>query len=52
MFIIISGSPADGFTYYGPFESPEEGIEWAGNAFAVSDQTWWLVTLETPSKVH
>jgi hypothetical protein len=50
MFVIISGSPADGFRYFGPFEFPENGIDWAEST--LSDETWWLVPLETPYKPH
>jgi hypothetical protein len=27
--IVISGNPADGFGFYGPFEDPEVANDWA-----------------------
>lgn len=44
MYIGIVGNPVDGFTFYGPFESAAEAIDYADRHFCGRD--WWLSDVE------
>ncbi len=47
--IVVTGSPADGFTFIGPFDRVEDAIEWA-EVFIHID-TWWVASLITSSEI-
>lgn len=47
MWILISGNPVDGFSYYGPFLSSESAINFGDRIF---DGDWWIVAVEKPSE--
>ena len=44
--IVVMGSPTDGFSYWGPFFSDEDAIEWAESV----DVDWWITTLQSPDE--
>lgn len=46
-YIIIYGSPTDGFAYIGPFESQEAATA-HGNTDGNLDYNWWVAPLEAP----
>lgn len=47
--LIISGNPADGFVFVGPFEDREEAIQWAEEArYANAHESWWVADLLEP----
>lgn len=52
MYLIVSGTPADGFRYYGPFPDAETANEWADHALATKDTDWWACDLNNPSRVN
>ena len=39
-YIIVSGNPIDGLTFYGSFESNEEAVEFAEATEIISDDDW------------
>ena len=44
--IVVTGNPVDGFTFYGPFPSGQEAVEWADNAGRGDcDTDWWVAPL-------
>jgi hypothetical protein len=43
IFIIIVGTPAEGFLNYGPFDSNEEAISWAETN--IDEDPWWVDVL-------
>jgi hypothetical protein len=43
IFILTVGTPAEGFSNYGPFESSEEATSWAETN--IEDDPWWVDTL-------
>jgi len=43
-WIVIAGTPADGFHHVGPFASPEDAIEYAKVAQDGCD--WWVIELQ------
>ena len=45
-WIVITGTPSDGFIYYGPFKSKGDAIEYAENENF--HESWWIDTLELP----
>ena len=48
--IIVTGNPADGFIFIGPFEDRPACIAFADDAQYVGlDGDWWVVNLTTPS---
>ena len=51
MIVVIAGSPADGFRFFGPFADLEEAVLWAEDNPSF-DEPYWVVALEPPSKVH
>ena len=46
MIIVITGNPADGFSYYGPFDNIEQAAHWAEDLVQVD---WWVVLVESPA---
>lgn len=48
MWILIAGSPLEGFSYYGPFTDTDTAIQWAEDAKHQIDD-WWLIRLEDPN---
>lgn len=45
-FIIVTGTPYEGFTPIGPFPSSDVAIKFAEATFEQDD--WWLMELEEP----
>lgn len=45
-FIIIYGSPADGFAHVGPFDSRDDASQYASIDNAGE---WWIVMLDAPA---
>jgi hypothetical protein len=41
-FLIVTGSIGDGFTFTGPFDTPDEAVAYAERAVADS---WWIAPL-------
>lgn len=46
--IIVSGNPADGFDFFGPFTDASEANEWADGAPVLQGEAWWCVKLRLP----
>lgn len=46
--IIITGNPADGFKYYGPFESLSAADDAAGEDENIYNDNWFYVKLQEP----
>jgi len=46
-FIVIQGTPADGFDYFGPFDTPNDAAEYVAADY--SPVNWWVVPLITPT---
>ncbi len=47
--VIISGNPIDGLTVWGPFNSCENGFNWARENLKTE---WWWAILENPNLPH
>ena len=47
-YILVFGSPVDGFEHIGPFDSAEDAYNYAEMHFCGSD--WWLILLQEPAK--
>lgn len=43
-YIVASGNPSDGFTYYGPFINQQSAHDWATRQRF--DDDWWTLPLE------
>lgn len=43
LYVVLSGTPADGFEVIGPFKHPSYAAEWA--ATWEDDIDWWVVPL-------
>lgn len=43
MFIVITGNPVDGFSYFGPYENAQDATDDAGEAVLALD--WWVAPL-------
>lgn len=46
-FIAIQGTPADGFDYFGPFDTANEAADYVEADY--SRENWWIVPLTTPT---
>jgi hypothetical protein len=46
-WIVLAGSPFDGFTHYGTFESFEQAEQWADEKIAFNSE-WWVAKLDNP----
>lgn len=42
-FIVVVGTPSQGFLNYGPFNSNEEAVSWAETN--VDEDPWWVDVL-------
>ena len=43
-FIVMTGSPSDGFEFTGPFDSYDEAAEWSAGL----GEAWWIEKLHHP----
>lgn len=43
LYVVMEGSPVDGFTAIGPFNQPHYASEWADTW--VPDSDWWVLQL-------
>ena len=55
MFVVIAGSPIDGYRHFGPFTSDEEATTWGENnqdritgEEAAAHAEWWVAPLTRP----
>jgi hypothetical protein len=48
MFIIITGNPADGFNYWGPYPTAEDASRTADRIFRSCD--WWITNISDPEE--
>lgn len=49
MFIVVTGTPIDGFRFFGPFSDGNEATEYAAtNCESDHCESWWVVKLEKP----
>ena len=48
-YIVLAGSPFDGFTHYGMFDSFEQAQEWADGVIGFNTE-WWVAKLESPEE--
>ena len=48
-WIVCSGNPADGFTYYGPFDDHELAENWGT---MMCRDGWWIISLVDPNTVE
>ena len=44
-YIVVSGNPVNGFSYFGPFIDAGAALAWAKDAIA---EAWWVTKLEGP----
>ena len=44
MYVILAGSPAEGFRVIGPFKQPHYASEWADEW--LDDLDWWVLPLK------
>ena len=44
-FILVTGNPVDGLSFFGPFNDPEEAHEFAEGC---GTGDWWVAMLEEP----
>ena len=49
-WIILAGSPFDGFSHYGTFESFDQAQEWADTKIGFTVE-WWVAKLDNPSEL-
>jgi hypothetical protein len=52
---VLTGSPADGFTVNGPFDTRSEAEAWAHYSYAPPEDegdSWWIMELESVDNVH
>ena len=42
--VIATGNPVDGFTYIGPYDSPQA----AENDAMMMHSPWWIINLKSP----
>jgi hypothetical protein len=42
-YIVVSGTPADGFAFWGPLEDPDAAASWAESNL---HGDWWVTELE------
>ena len=47
-YIVISGSPGDGFRFYGPFDDFTEANDFISDNGGLRDDSWWVDHLENP----
>lgn len=45
-FIIVHGSPADGFLFVGPFTYHGDAVKYASTE--LDDSAWWVAPIEQP----
>jgi hypothetical protein len=49
-WIVVIGSPSDGFTFHGPFDDHEDALHWVEGE---KNESWWISDLqavdETPA---
>jgi len=45
-FIIVSGNPCDGFTFYGPYNDANEAGDVARDDMRLDN--WWIAALQPP----
>jgi hypothetical protein len=45
-YIVLAGSPFDGFTHYGTFSSFDEAQKWA-DGYLGFNLEWWVAKLES-----
>lgn len=45
MHILITGNPADGFEYFGPFKTGEEAVTFGNKDAHIGDHEWWIAPL-------
>lgn len=46
-FVIVTGSPIDGFTFIGPFEFHGDASDYA-DANLAGEADWWIAEVRTP----
>jgi hypothetical protein len=49
-WLIMAGSPIDGYAYYGPFDTETEAHDWALYEVKI-EATWWVSPLTPQSAV-
>lgn len=48
-WIVIYGNPNNGFSYCGPFSTPQDANDWADNNVA-TEYDWWITPLQVGFK--
>jgi hypothetical protein len=51
MFIVVSGNPMDGLTFYGTFEDEEIASEWADKYLNNTGGDWWVTEIKSTNVV-
>lgn len=46
-WIVIYGNPNNGFSYCGPFSTPQDANDWADDNVA-TEYDWWITPLANP----
>jgi len=49
LYIVLAGSPFDGFSHYGVFDSFEQAQKWADEVIGFTAE-WWVSKLESPEE--
>jgi hypothetical protein len=49
MYVLIIGSPIDGFHHIGPFSSREEAEKYGEEHFSSTE--WWIMDLVPPNNI-
>lgn len=48
-FLVVYGSPIDGLTFCGPFDTRDEALAWADENIA-TEYDWWVATIFDPKE--
>jgi hypothetical protein len=46
MFIVVSGNPVDGVTFFGPFSDAEVADDWAVDYLNNTGGDWWVSSVK------
>lgn len=46
--VVMSGNPRDGFNIIGPFDTYDDALRYAENAYPELNADWWIILIEAP----
>ena len=47
MIMVITGNPVQGFDFFGPFDDPQQAVDWAADLI---EADWWVAELTSPAR--